>query len=292
LALIPKGILPEWPQGSHHEFRVELQAEQFCLSCHMTAKPGDVLGRVMVRSYLSQHLSQWWAEVQLTSLVGMGKIILHTVVLFFLLKVRMEPLLSLRSTITLLARRSSDLSHRAAINSQDEFGELARDLNLFLDRIDHDIQDLGSILTKVAALNERLTQVQRQMVGEYDEAEQRLRETTKQLFDGGLRWEELPTEWVGALSLGLASLRSLSVEKGLPEALQQKLDHSSNDLNALIDQGRASPQQRQLTGKQLIELSHRFHEISHFISEMAVLDEKMREIAEEGQSLLGRLRKM
>ena len=152
---IPKGILPEWPQGSHHEFRVELQAEQFCLSCHMTAKPGDVLGQVVVRSYLRQHLSQWWAEVQLTSLVGMGKIILHTVVLFFLLKVRMEPLLSLRSTITLLARRSSDLSHRATINSQDEFGELARDLNLFLDRIDHDIQDLGSILTKVVALNER-----------------------------------------------------------------------------------------------------------------------------------------
>ena len=74
-----------------------------------------------------------------------------------------------------------------------------------------------------------LTQVQRQMVGEYDEAEQRLRETTKQLFDGGLRWEELPTEWAGALSLGLASLQSLSVEKGLPKALQQKLDHSSND---------------------------------------------------------------
>jgi hypothetical protein len=89
----PKGIPPDWPQGQYQEFRVELTAEQFCISCHVGAEPGDVLGQVVVRSYLATHLSHWWAEVQLASLLGMSKIILHTVVLFFLLKVRMEPLL-------------------------------------------------------------------------------------------------------------------------------------------------------------------------------------------------------
>ena len=44
-----KGIAPEWPEGQHHEVRVELEAEQFCISCHIGAKPGDVLGEVIVR---------------------------------------------------------------------------------------------------------------------------------------------------------------------------------------------------------------------------------------------------
>jgi len=289
---IPKGIPPEWPPGDHHEFRVELQAEQFCLSCHMTAKSGDVLGHVVVRSYLRNQLSQWWNEVQLTSLVGMGKIILHTVVLFFLLKVRMEPLLSLRSTITLLARRSSDLSHRTAIKSQDEFGELARDLNLFLDRIDHDVQDLGSILTKVVAFNQRVTQIQGQMVEVYNEVENRLRETTRQQFGSDRRWEDLPTEWVRALSLSLSSLQSLAEERNLSRELQKKLEHSTSELNAIAAHSSASSRQKKSTGKQLLDLSHKFQEFSHFISEMAVLDEKMREIAEEGQGLLNRLLKV
>jgi len=127
-----KGIPSDWPTGRHYEFRVELSAEQFCISCHIGAKPGDVLGTVVVRHYLTKHLSHWWAEVQLASLLGMSKIILHTIVLFFLLKVRMEPLLSLRSMISLLAKGASDLSHRAAVKSHDEFGELVRDMNLFL----------------------------------------------------------------------------------------------------------------------------------------------------------------
>lgn len=289
---IPKGVPPEWPQGDHHEFQVELHAEQFCLSCHSTAKPGDVLGYVVVRSYLNQHLSQWWAEVQLTLLAGMGKIILHTVVLFFLLKVRMEPLLSLRSMITLLARGSSDLSHRAVIKSQDEFGEFARDLNMFLDRIDHVVQDLGSILTKVIALNQRLSQVRTQMDEQYKETDNRLQGTIKQLFESDEQWEAQSVDWANTMVLALSSLRSLSMEKELSQSLVEKLDRSASQLDAIIDKAEAAPQRRRQTGEQLVDLSRRFHEFSHFISEMAALEERMREIAGEGRNLLSRLRKV
>jgi hypothetical protein len=230
-------------------------------------------------------------EVQLTSLFGMGKIILHTVVLFFLLKIRMEPLLSLRAMINLLSKGASDLSHRAAIKSHDEFGELARDLNLFLDRIDHVVMDLGSILTKVVALNQRLSQVQTQMLNEYRQVESQLKTTTRHFFDAHNITPRDPTPWLNAMTLALASLRSLADEKGRPASLQTRLERCVIDLDTVVEApGKES--QPDGTGQQLLELSQRFHNFSHFISEMAVLEEKMGEIAEEGRILLDRLRSM
>lgn len=286
----PKGIDPEWPSGQHHEFRVELAAEQFCISCHIGAKPGDILGEVVVRKYLATELSHWWAEVQLASLLGMSKIILHTVVLFFLLKVRMEPLLSLRSMITLLAKGASDLSHRAPVKSHDEFGELARDLNLFLDRIDHVVEDLGSILTRVVALNHRLNHVQTEMLHEHQQAKSQLQTISRRVFDSSK--EGTAANWLSAVQLAVASLQSLAAERAFAEPLQAKLERCAADLQAASSATpAASPAAGEDgTGAQLVELTQRFHNVSNSMAEMAVLEEKMGEIAEQGQVLLARLR--
>lgn len=278
-----RGIAADWPEGQHHEARVALVAEQFCTSCHLGATPGDVLGTVIVRSYLTTHLSHWWAEVQLASLLGMGKIILHTVVLFFLLKIRMEPLLSLRAMISLLAKGASDLSHRAAVKSHDEFGELARDLNLFLDRIDHVVEDLGSILTRIGALNQRLNQVHTQMLDEYHLAASHVQSCIKQHLDRG---DSSP--WLNAMSLTLATLQSMAAEKALPEPVQRRLADCLDDLQPIVQNARREA--RDGTGNPLVTLAERFHSFSHFMREMAVLEEKMAEIAGEGRTLLERLR--
>ncbi len=87
------GLLGEGGAESRHPER----HWEFCLSCHIDANVGDVLGTVTVRNYFASHLLHWWEEVDLTATLGMGKVFLHTIVLFFLLKVRMEPLISLRS---------------------------------------------------------------------------------------------------------------------------------------------------------------------------------------------------
>lgn len=90
--------------------------------------------------------------------------------------------------------------------------------------------------------------------------------------------------------LALLSLQSLVTEKKLAPALQNQLHRCIRELHAIIDKTDAVRSQRQQTGGQLVNLSRRLHECSHFIAEMAGLEEKMRDIAGEGQSLLGRLR--
>ena len=93
----------------------------------------------------------WWQEVRLTAGALSLKILAHTIVLLLLLKVRMEPLLSLRTTVAALAKGVMDLSPRASVKTEDEFGELAQDLNHFLDRISLIVHDLDKILSEVVA---------------------------------------------------------------------------------------------------------------------------------------------
>ena len=51
--------------------------------------------------------------------------------------------------------------------ADDEFRELARDLNSFLDRITHVIQDLSDVLANVLVVTRRLTQVHDQMAHQF-----------------------------------------------------------------------------------------------------------------------------
>jgi methyl-accepting chemotaxis protein len=158
-----KGLQPTWKVGQHLEAAVDLTAEQFCLNCHVKAKVGDVLGTVKVGSYLDRKEVAWWTEVKLTAGSLSLKILVHTILLFFLLRVRMAPLLSLRSTVSRLARGLMDLSPRAKVIGRDEFGELAQDLNHFLDRINVVVTDIDQILNKVVDASGRLGSLNRDL---------------------------------------------------------------------------------------------------------------------------------
>ena len=178
-----KGLQPTWKTGPHLETAVNLTAEQFCLNCHVKAKVGDVLGTVKVGSYLERKESAWWTEVRLTAGALSLKILVHTILLFFLLRVRMAPLLSLRSTVSGLARGVMDLSPRAKVNGADEFGELAQDLNHFLDRITVVVTDLDQILSKVVEAGSRLGTLNRDLEQTVDG----LREASSSSSDGLLQ---------------------------------------------------------------------------------------------------------
>jgi len=161
--IIANGLQPVWKTGPHLESVVNITAEQFCLNCHVKAKVGDVLGIVKVGSYLERKETAWWSEVKLTAGSLSLKILVHTILLFFLLKVRMAPLLSLRSTVSRLARGLMDLSPRAKVTGEDEFGELAQDLNYFLNRINLVVTDLDQMLNKVVDASSRLGSLNRDL---------------------------------------------------------------------------------------------------------------------------------
>ena len=192
------------------------------MACHIDANLGDVLGTVTVRNYFSTHLLGWWEEVRLTAALGMGKVLIHTVVLFFLLKVRLEPLISLRSVIAQLAKAGSDLSHRAEIKTHDEFGELARDLNLFLDRISHIIEDLRTVLTRVSTVNHRLNQTHRQMGERVERLNAGMTKLTREAVEGRDRDPFLSEQWFQSIEVVLSALELSFRDRDIDPELEAK----------------------------------------------------------------------
>jgi methyl-accepting chemotaxis protein len=288
----PQGLRPRWPVGEHNEASVVLKAEQFCLGCHVLARVGDVLGTVTVRSYLSRKEEAWWHDVRLTAGLLSFNIIVHTIVLFLLLKVRMEPLLQLRSTVSGLAKGVMDLSPRAGVKSEDEFGELALDLNHFLDRITLVVHDLDKVLSEVVAVGARLGTVNRQLELQLD----------------GLRDSALHQLGLGA-QRGLQAQVAAAHEAGAFDALLQVL----HDLLA-AEPGRAfTAGERERLQAHLAQLRERaaaitnglqaasplagvaqaqsaqYQAFAQSLREMALLEATMQTVAESGRSLLQRL---
>ena len=289
-AFTPRGLPAAWRGGEYHEVKVEIVTEQFCIGCHVTAQPGDVLGAVTVRSYLSNHLSQWWHEVQLTSLLGIAKIVLHTIVLFFLLKIRMEPVLSLRSMIAQLAMGASDLSHRAPIRSRDEFGELARDLNSFLDRIDHVMEDLGDVLANVLVVKKRLTQVHDQMGRQFKKISTNVMTANENALQGRSIDPLLSREWLDSTRMLASALQAIGRGQQHPSEFALHMEPFCEALDQLVTRAEHLAARQDGLSVDLKNMSDSLHEFRHFLEEMAVLEEKMRGIAAQGQTLLHRLR--
>ncbi len=286
----PQGIMPDWSAGPHHEARIELPAEEFCKECHVEATVGDVLGYVAVRKTLFGHLEHWLHEVQVAGTVGIVNILLHTIVLYILLKARMAPVLALRDAIGLLAKAGSNLSVRADILSRDEFGQLARDVNLFIQRVAQITEDLMRVLVSLEDLNDRLNRIRGDLDGMATDFHGKVDEATKLALKDGGSLGILTREWEQTVDAVSALLADLSAQGGLPEETRDRLRQAVAGWREIAKQTRDSGIRREAVTGSLVELSQDLGKVSHLIADMAVLEERMTAVAHEGQTLLRRLR--
>lgn len=271
----PKGLQAVWPQGAHQQAQVVLKAEQFCLNCHVKAQVGDVLGTVSVRSYLESKETVWWQDVRVTAGALSVKILAHTIVLLLLLKVRMQPLLSLRGTVGSLAKGVMDLSPRAIVKTEDEFGELAGDLNHFLDRIALVVHDLDRILSEVLTVGDRLGSTNRRLERQLDALRE---DALRALAEGAQR--------------GLDTRIAAAREAGAFDVLANQAEGGANALAALRTRFDALLRTlEQAAPAVLVADAQRdgYLAFAESLREMAVLETQMQAVAESGQRVLQRL---
>lgn len=286
----PEGIPANWPDGTHHAVSVPIKADEFCLQCHIEASVGDTLGQVTVRNYLSTHLAQWWQEVRLTGLMSLLKILLHTTVLFFLLRLRMQPLLTLRAVVSELAKGGSDLSRRAPVNSTDEFGELAADLNHFLDRISDIIDDLTDVLDRVSELNHRLETIQRRLDAPASAMEDRLGAMHAEAAEEASGDPLLSTEWREAVEALRGVLSAFARDRAEAETLSRHFEDVLSRLEHAAKHQKRLQETRQRRREALDELAADLRAFHRAAGEMRALEDKMETIAASGRTLVGRLR--
>ncbi len=288
-----QGLMPRWGDGIHQQAIVALTAEQFCLSCHVKAQVGEVLGTVAVRSYLDRKEAAWWQEVRLTAGALSLKILVHTIVLFLLLKVRMEPLLALRSTVSGLAKGVMDLSPRAGVKTVDEFGELAQDLNHFLDRITLVVGDLDKILSEVVDVGSRLSALNRHLERQLDG----LRDSSLRTLDGGVQagMEQrlLAAHEGGAFSAHMQALVQTldalgatgQVPAATSPALREPLARAQDSFVKVTSALQISAPSLGVAEAQSAE----YRAFAQSLRDMALLEATMQNVAEAGQRVLARL---
>ena len=280
--MTPQGLQPKFADGAHQQAEVSLKAEQFCLTCHVKAQVGEVLGSVSVRSYLAHKEAVWWQDVRLTAGALSLKILAHTIVLLLLLKVRMAPMLALRGTVTGLAKGVMDLSPRASVKTEDEFGELAQDLNHFLDRITLVVRDLDKILSEVIAVGDRLGGVNRRLETQLDG----LRDGALQTLAADAQ-RGLDTRVAAARESGAFQVLMRLLDEGGPttDALRAPLAQLQQRFEAVMQAlDQAAPQVHNAQAQ-----SADFQAFAQSLREMAVLEAQMQSVAESGQRVLQRL---
>ena len=266
----PRGIPPDWPEGRHKEARVEVTAEPFCTSCHTEAEPGDVLGWVTVRSYRANQIAQWRQQNWIAGLFGMGNIIVESMVLLVLLRVRMAPIHGLGAVVSRLAKAGSDLGHRAPVKTRDEFGLLSRDLNLFLDRLAQIIEDMGRVLARVEAL-----------AGEVHRAGRRMSDHA-----GALGRASDPLSRAAAADAALGALVAALAEAArtasdLPDEMRTRI--------AALEETWKAQAGDAVNGAALMELRGELRAFAASAAQIAPLEERMQALAGEGKRLLARL---
>lgn len=285
----PQGIPANWPEGRHHSYSIDIEAESFCIQCHIEAEPGDVLGHVEVRNYLSTHFAAWWEEVRLTGMMSLLKIVLHAMVLFFLMRLRMEPLLSLRNVVSELAKGGTNLGLRAEVKSHDEFGQLAADLNRFLDRLSHILDDLGAVIARIADLNDRLTRLQKGLETTLGSITGQMDDISRLSGEAARGEPLLSPDWARALDRLSDVLRDLAGRDDRAAELSETFEALLPDLHRITDRAESLTALHRGADREIRALSASFQEMDRLIGEIGVLDEKMGHIAENGQKLVDRL---
>jgi len=285
----PEGLRASWAQGTHKEAAVALRADPFCLSCHVDAERGAVLGTVTVRSYLGTRLARVREEAIAGAVLGMGKTLLHTVVLFVLLRVRMEPVNALRATVSVLAKAGSRLTHRARVRSRDEFGELARDLNLFLDRVSQITEDLAYVLKNLAGLNSELVAMREGIDERFTAVERRLGAVVRRSVSGGAGEVQQSEEWLATADALRGALQAMAAAGSIPADVRTRLDATLERLDVTARQAREALSVQRALGGDLVDLSSEMRDLSHLVAQMGLVEEKMEAIALRGETLVARL---
>jgi len=134
-----------------------LIAEQDCLACHVTSKKDDVLG-VMDMTFSFEGIDAYIKDMswKLLSIFMISLIVTSVLMMIVLKRVVGNPIAILLERVKDLSGGNGDLTACVKINSQDEMGEIAQHINLFIEKIQSIILTSQKISQNVEHTSETL----------------------------------------------------------------------------------------------------------------------------------------
>jgi len=183
-----------------------------------------------------------------------------------------------------------NLSPRTKVNSNDEFGELAQDINHFLDRVKQIVHDLDGILSEVVAVGSRLGVLNRHLEQQLDGMRDDTFQNSWNESQRNLSMQIVAAREAGAFEVLVQTLDDLSNssqrrdELGPLRAQLAKLQSSFSSITNAVKEASPSPELAKAQAAQ-------YQALSQSLREMALLEASMQKVAESGQQVLQRLEK-
>ena len=136
-----------------------LVADAECLACHATSNIGDVLG-VMDLTFSMDSIDSKIqnASMKFFAIFVLFLLIIIVLVLFVLKKVVKNPINLLLERVKDLSDGDGDLTKRVDIQSDDEIGEVAKEVNSFIEKIQKTVIESQQSAHKVEKNGENLSQ--------------------------------------------------------------------------------------------------------------------------------------
>ena len=154
---VQKNLLLDDEKGHRLRLLQPLIAEQDCLACHAGSKQGDVLG-VMDMTFSFDEIDAYIDAVgwKLVSIFTLSLAIVTILIMLILKKVVGNPLAILLERVKDLSGGNGDLTARVKIHSNDEMGEIAKYINIFIEKIQSIIMTSQGISQNVEQTGESL----------------------------------------------------------------------------------------------------------------------------------------
>ncbi len=160
-------------------------------------------------------------------------VLITLLLLGMLIRVLMQPLRLMGKAMRDIAQGEGDLTRRLAVHSQDEFGELASDFNLFVERIQHSIREVSSATEQVNEVAKRVMFASSSSIANSDEQANRTNSIAAAINELGAAAQEI------ACNAGDASLQA-SDARLQAEGGRQVVAQTINAMNELSGKIRAS----------------------------------------------------
>lgn len=154
---VSNNIMIDDAKGHRLRLLQPLIAEEDCLACHATSQKGDVLG-VMDMTFSFEEIDAYIDAVgwKLISIFTLSLLIVTFLIMWILKSVVGNPLAILLERVKDLSSGNGDLTARVNIKSQDEMGEIAKYINIFIEKIQSIIVTSQGISQNVEQTGESL----------------------------------------------------------------------------------------------------------------------------------------
>nr|WP_306456346.1 methyl-accepting chemotaxis protein [Pseudomonas sp. LJDD11] len=131
-------------------------------------------------------------EFRSSAITAMLVVVLAVIlILGLLIRVLMQPLHQMGSAMRDIAAGEGDLTKRLNITSQDEFGELARSFNQFVERIHTSIREVASTAAQLGDVVNQVVQASNSSIGSSDEQAHRTESVAAAINELGAAAQEI-----------------------------------------------------------------------------------------------------